>query len=745
MHTEPCALSPRPDESADAAARHRRLLAPGRNCWRIERATRLAFLVDGEEYFGAVRKALARARHSILILGWDIDSRMRLVPDGGHDGLPEPLGEFLNAIVARQPALHGYVLSWDFAMLYAMEREWLPIYKLDWLTHRRLSFRLDDQHPVGASHHQKIVVVDDALAFVSGYDLTRCRWDTSAHRVDDARRVDHRGEAYPPFHDVGAVVSGDCARALGDLARERWHRATGQRPERTPAGDEAELWPDGVEPVAFDVDVAISRTEPAFAGRAAVTELRTLHLDAIASAREHVFAENQYFTSRTITNAFLDRITHSDGPEIAVLSPYMQSGWLEISTMGALRARIHRTLRGADPDGRYKLYSPRLRWLDRRDECLNVHSKVLAVDDAFLMVGSANLSERSLSIDTECNLALEACGDPRIAAVIAGLRNRLLAEHLHCTADDVAAALAREGGLHRAIASLARADGARTLVAIEPKFDPALDALMPDQHVFDPEQPLDPERIAADLAPQDVRGGTRARLIGIAVGVALLAAMAAAWRFTPLHEWLALERLVDAGSAIRDEPWAPLVVLAAFVGGGLVAFPLILLIAVTALVFGPWIGPVYTIVGATASAALTFGIGRRLGRETVRRLAGQRVNDLSRRLARRGLIAIALVRMLPIAPFSVVNVVAGASHIRWSDFLLGTVIGLLPGIATMTFFVDRALAALRQPGPKTLGLLALALGLVVALVVVLRRMLRARVPGERRQADEPAPSPIHGG
>ena len=121
----------------------------------------------------------------------------------------------------------------------------------------------------------------------------------------------------------------------------------------------------------------------------------------------------------------------------------------------------------------------------------------------------------------------------------------------------------------------------------------------------------------------------------------------------------------------------------------------------------------------------------------MRKLAGTRVNDLSRRLAKRGLIAIAFVRMLPIAPFSIVNVVAGASHIRWSDFLLGTVIGLLPGIVTMTFFVDRAIAALRRPSPGTLGLLALALALIVALVWVLRRMLRGH------DRDDPAPAP-HG-
>ena len=737
MQNDPCELSSATHEAAAAVSPGRaRVFAPGRNCWRIERAERLAFLVDGEEYFGAVRAALRRARRSILILGWDIDSRMRLVPDGANDGLPEPLGEFLNAVVAGQPDLHGYVLSWDFAMLYAMEREWLPIYKLDWRTHRRLSFRLDDRHPVGASHHQKVIVIDDALAFVSGYDLTRCRWDTSAHRIADRRRVDHRGEAYPPFHDVGVMVSGDCAAALGELARERWERATGARPVQAAPGVPAELWPDGVVPAARDVDVAIARTEPAFAGRPAITEIRELHLDAIALARRHVFAENQYFTSRTITEAFVQRVAQDNGPEIAVLSPYMQSGWLEISTMGALRARIHRTLRAADRHGRYRLYCPALDWLDHRDGCLNVHSKVMIVDDALLMVGSANLSERSLGIDTECNLAIEAAGNPDVAKVIAGLRHRLLAEHLGRTTDEVARTLEREGSLHRTIDLLAR-PGGRSLVAIEPRFDPALDALMPDQHVFDPEQPLDPDRIAADLAPQEVRGGTRARLIGIAVGVAALGCMAAAWRFTPLHEWLALDRLVDIGIAISDQPWAPVAVLLAFVGAGLIAFPLLVLIAVTAMVFGPWLGPLYTLIGATTSAALTFGIGRRLGRETVRKLAGKRVNDLSRRLAKRGMIAIAFVRMLPIAPFSIVNVVAGASHIRWSDFLLGTVIGLLPGIVTMTFFVDRAIAALRSPSPGTLGLLGVALALIVALVWALRRMLRGH------DGTDPTPAP-HG-
>src|SRR5687768_14222669 len=238
------------------------LLVPGRNCWRIERCGRFAFLVDGEAYFTAVREAIARAKKSVFILGWDIDSRMRLVPGGANDGFPEELGDFLNEVVKKRRELRMYVLSWDFAMVFAMDREWLPMYKLDWRTHRRLSFRLDDKHPVGASHHQKIVVVDDALAFVGGLDLTHCRWDTPAHACDEKGRCDPDGKPYRPYHDVQVMVDGDAARALGELCRDRWQRVAVRPARRIDTAPANDPWPPHVTPEITDVDVAISRTDP---------------------------------------------------------------------------------------------------------------------------------------------------------------------------------------------------------------------------------------------------------------------------------------------------------------------------------------------------------------------------------------------------------------------------------------------------------------------------------------------------
>ena len=704
------------------------LLQPGRNCWRVERAARFAMLVDAAPYFRAVRAAILAARHSIFILSWDIDSRMLLVPEGANDGFPEPLGDLLRAVVGRRPELRVYILNWDFAMLYALEREWLPVYKLGWPAQRRLAFHMDGRHPIGASHHQKVVVVDDALAFVGGLDLTRCRWDTPEHAPDAPLRCGIDGKPHPPFHDVQALVDGAAARALGELARTRWHRAIGR--EAVPAcAVEYQHWPDSVVPDINDVDVAIARTEPAFGGRRGVHEIRQLHLDAIAAARRCLFFENQYFTSGLIAEGMAARLSEPQGPEVVVVSPQTQSGWLEEATMGVLRARLHRRLAAADRYGRYRLVWPYLPGLD--EGCLNVHSKIFIMDAALLSIGSANLSSRSMALDTECNLVLEARGNAaeaaRIAAAIAAMRNRLLAEHLGTTASEVQARLRRHGSLIGAIESFDRMDGkARSLRDLARVAPPERDAVTPEQALFDPGRPVDPDRLVAQFVPKDARKPIPRRILGLAALALLLALLVVAWRWTPMREWLNLQSLVALARRLEALPFTPLVVLAGYVAGGLVMVPVTLLIAVTGIVFGPLWGCGYALAGAMLSAAVSYGIGAWLGRDAVRRLLGQRINRLSRRIARRGILAMMVVRVLPVAPFTVVNVVAGASHIRFRDFLLGTLLGMAPGIVLTVAFAHNLAEAVRNPSAGTISVLALVAVLLVGVAFLLQKLFGAR-------------------
>ena len=700
------------------------LLVPSRNCWRLERAARLSFLIDGDAYYRALRDVFARARHSIFIVAWDIDSRTVLVPEGAGDGLPEKLGDFLDALVRRQKSLRIYALGWDFAMLYAFEREWLPVYKLDWRTHRRFSFRLDATHPVYASHHQKVIVVDDAVAFVGGLDITQRRWDTSEHLADEPRRRDPAGAPYGPFHDVQAVVDANAARALGELVRERWLRSGASKP-RAPLATPPDLWPRGVETDLDDVDVAIVRTEPPFEGRRAVHEVRELHLDAIARARRFIFMENQYFTSGLIADALAARLREPDGPEIVLLTHRDQCGWLEESTMGVLRARAQRRVTDADAHGRFRAYFPEP--AGAKDGCINIHSKVLVVDDEFLTVGSANLNNRSMGLDTECNIAVEARGEPCQAKAIAGLRNRLLAEHLGVDPAAFAQKLAGTGSLIATIEALR--GNPRTLTPLGTDVVSELDTPLVDAALMDPEAPVDPDKLLDDFVPPESRRPARSRLVGIAAFIFVLAALAAAWRFSPLHQWLNLESLVDVGDRIEEMPFTPLVVLGAYVLAGLLVVPVMLVITVTGIVFGPLVGGIYALAGAMLSGIVTYSIGRKLGRETVRRFAGKRLNAITRGLAKRGLLTMILVRIVPVAPFTVVNVVAGASHIGWRDFLLGTALGMLPGIVATVLFVDRLIAAVRHPGPKTIALLTLIAAVLITTALLVHRRLAAQSSG----------------
>jgi uncharacterized membrane protein YdjX (TVP38/TMEM64 family) len=178
-------------------------------------------------------------------------------------------------------------------------------------------------------------------------------------------------------------------------------------------------------------------------------------------------------------------------------------------------------------------------------------------------------------------------------------------------------------------------------------------------------------------------------------------------------------------------PAAPLVVVGAFVLGTLLVVPVTLMIAVVVLVFGPVEGAIYAAAGSLLGAGVTYWIGQAVGRGAVRRIAGSRLDRLSRALGKRGVLAVTTVRVLPVAPFTIINLVAGATHISLRDYLLGTILGMGPGIIAIALFIDRILATLRNPEPGTLGLLTVVVVLIVAGMAWLRRSLRRRHTGKR--------------
>lgn len=489
------------------------LLKPGRSCWRIETARRAACLVDGEAYFAAAKQALLRARHSVLLIGWNFAEHASLEPGGTDLEWPDRVGDLLQALVERREGLRAHVLVWDKAATMALGRRRVPGVQAARMNTGCLQYRLDAQHPVLAAHHQKILVIDDAVAFCGGFDFAANRWDTRGHDPQDPRRKLPTGAPYEAHHDVMMIVDGLAARALAELARERWLLATGERLDPPPAGLEA--WPEGVTPDFRDVPVGIVRTAPAWQGRPEVREVERLYLDSIAAARETIYVESQYLASPEIGRALAARLGEPQGPEVVIVNPKRAPNWIEQVAMDNARTQIARRLCDADRYDRFRLFAA----VNQGKEIV-VHSKVMIVDDRLLRIGSSNLNNRSMGVDTECDLAIEApagsADEKQVRAAIVKVRNDLISEHLGMDEAQFSRALEKHGSVIRAIDALNGASE-RRLASFPP---PRAGKLNRIEHnaLMDPFKPIGAER---PLLPRRGFGLTRGSLCALAALAAL--------------------------------------------------------------------------------------------------------------------------------------------------------------------------------------------------------------------------------
>lgn len=465
------------------------ILRPGRNVWRIENAAKLKFLIDADAYFTMLEQALRNARHSIWIIGWDFNGNIRLHPDQGEQSVR--LGELLREAVERNENLTVRILVWRLGALYSQKK----IFQQEpWREHPRIIFRYDGKHPLRASHHQKLVCIDDTLAFTGGMDLTVHRWDRRPHRPFDPDRVTEDGEAYEPVHDAQIALEGAAAKAIGDLARERWKRATGETHQ--PEHHAEPVWPDGFEPELKNANVGIARTLPSMVGYRGKREAGRLNYDALRRARKNIYIETQYLASRPLGRLLEKRLAEEDGPEVVILVTESSRGLFEQFVMGGNRDRIIRRLIAADRHKRLRVFYPIAvdEAADKEQEIL-IHSKVLIVDDCFLRIGSSNLNHRSEGLDTECDVAIEATNEKECAA-IEGLRNDLLAEHLGVEKEQVEQAIGKTASLVAAIDMLNKGEKRLRPFRLDPKGEKAL---LFGTAVLDPQRPYWPLQKARHL------------------------------------------------------------------------------------------------------------------------------------------------------------------------------------------------------------------------------------------------------
>lgn len=460
--------------------------------WRFAHADRASVIIDAADYFARMQEAMLAARKRIFLIGWDFDTRINLIngergSQGWLDrGYPSRLGSFMSWVVRKHPGLEIRILKWSLSYFQFLLRGSMAWDLLRWARHKRILFKFDSAHPIACSHHQKIAVLDNRLAVCGGIDMTDKRWDTREHLQDEPGRRGMNRRQYAPWHDATMMMEGEIAQALADLGQDRWERAGGPpMPVIEPAAES--LWPEKLAVQFEDVEIGIARTRAEFNGCERVSEIRTLFLRHIGAAKRFIYAESQYFASRAVAEAIVARLQETDPPEIVIVHPENADGWLEQQAMDHARAMLVRTLEMADKRDRFSLWVPR-----SGETSIYVHAKLMIIDDEIIRIGSANLNNRSMGLDSECDVFIDSHrrGNAHAAPAIAALRHSLLAEHLGLQEENVPAELERHGTMRALIEASCELSG-RHLLRYRPPPLSDTEKTLAKSELLDPERPED--------------------------------------------------------------------------------------------------------------------------------------------------------------------------------------------------------------------------------------------------------------
>lgn len=458
--------------------------------WRFARADRASVIVDAEDYFALMQQAMLNARRRVMLIGWDFDTRIHLAVGRRwfsrpfRRKYPRRLGSFLVWLARHRKGLEIGILKWGLGVFQFVTRGYMIVDVLRMAAYKAITFNFDNHHPVGCSHHQKIAVLDDKLAVCGGIDMTMDRWDTREHKEKDRRRRRPHGRKYRPWHDATMMMEGEAARQLGVLSRERWARAGGDPLGEIDIPDDS-LWPDGL-PVQFEnVEIGIARTSAKYDGNPEVREIERLLLDQIAAARKFIYSENQYFTSPRIAEAISERLEEDDPPEIVLIQPDAGDGWLEQQAMDHARNCLLHSVEHIDHRQRFGLFVPYT-----GETRIYVHAKLTIFDDQVLRIGSANWNNRSMGLDSECDVFIDCArpGNAHACDGIAALRRSLLGEHCGLDEDEVARLLEADGSMLKLIERHGRRNGRQLRRFVPPEVGEIEETLAGSQ-LLDPERP----------------------------------------------------------------------------------------------------------------------------------------------------------------------------------------------------------------------------------------------------------------
>jgi len=368
-------------------------------------ACSVELLVDGAEALPRIREEIEGARSHVHVAGWFFTPGLPL----GHGG--PTVAALLAQAAERLPVR---VLAWAGAPLPLFHPDRGEVRDMRDALRRgsRVDVRLDAKERPMHCHHEKVVLVDDRVAFVGGMDLTSFAGD----RLDDSA---HAARGRQGWHDACLRLEGPIVADVAEHFRLRWREAGGEDVGGASCPD------------AGGVEAQLVRTVPEriYDGlpRGEFTILES-YRRALCSAERLVHLESQFLWSSEVVAILAEKLRNppADDFRVVVLLPARPNNGAD-DTRGQLGVLVDADEQGGGDTSRFlacTLYQP-----GRGGGSVYVHAKVGIVDDRWLTVGSANLNEHSFFNDTEVNVVVQDEALARAARV------RLWSEHLERDAD----------------------------------------------------------------------------------------------------------------------------------------------------------------------------------------------------------------------------------------------------------------------------------------------------------------------
>ena len=685
------------------------LLKPGYNCWRTSRARQASMVVDCANYYRALHQAICNAKHSIFVLGWDIDSRIELLrgKDAAQANCPVNFFELIQWKARQNPEIMIYLNRWQFSLLFASQREGLSTLKWRFHSPVNVHYCFDSLLPISACHHQKVIVIDDEIVFCGGMDVAIARWDHREHYPEDDNRADPGGMTafirkvpFGPYHDIMCLLSGQPAQDLAQWCRERWRRAAGFEPvplrplqfDGLPPS-----WPSRQEVDFENIEIGIAMTIPPVNDDKAVQHIEQLYLDMIARAENFIYIENQYLTSQIIAMALNERLRKIPNLRVLIASCFESNGTIERKSMWTGRVRFRETLESGNVADRVTIAYP-ISGDPGQERDVRIHSKVMIIDDKYLRVGSSNLNNRSMGLDTECDIVMIG-DDEKSRRKIAKIRNDLINEHTGRGMEAIEKLVSREVEISAFLNYIGHSTQHFRKVNDEhfrfEKFSGFC------TRYGDPEKPFIPPQWTMTYRYAPTRRNLPRRLLLCGALAVILALLCFAWQWPPLEEAFSPDRILSALAGFKNSPYAFWIFLCAFAVSGIVV-PVTLLIILSVAVWGLAAALPVALAGIMLTSILGFGLGRAMGLRPVRALLGTDTEKYRQFVENTGFMGITLFRMIPIAPFSLVNIGLAVVGLPFLRYMCGTLVGMLPRLVTTTLVGHSLIQLWLQPGSGTL-------------------------------------------